>query len=967
MDSEEQAKSKKINYKLLILIVSVCLFLCASTGVLLYLYYRKHSGPQFGDNNVVFYMIPHSHDDLGWLVTERQYSDLLVTHIIRSSATYLNNNPNAKFSFCNIGFLKHWTDNDPDNFALFKKAVASGQMEILNGGLSVHDNAASYFDDIISTYEYGREYVKQNFNYNPRTGWLIDPFGLTLSTSRLYAEMGYDQYVTNRIANWERTWMRNSGQLQKYWVVDGKPEYTMWISEMADHYQTTGPMNVDFGLGSAGDDAPNMNILDPNFNFNSKMNDYLNGLLQYTSWFPNPNLMIPWGGDFYFKRFDWTIQFLDGIKIFGQSQAYTGRWATQYTWKVTSAEEYFQAVRKNADLNQTTFVEKHGDFMPYIENDNMTDPTHISWTGYYVSTPYAKKVFRSFGESVRGLKSLLALWTLRGGVDDINVDEVTSQAERSHWFVGINTHHDTITGTSKIAAANSYVLNVDDQFDSLNSTFNLFLSKYMNMDIYQHSFYCNIAAPYREGAQLNEETNYMFISQGGSTRKIIRFWSIFQNVSMTDRNTNNQIFPYQSACNNNGVCEHVFMDTLLTGQAKIYQFFQSPPTFVNNSMVDGKNYSTTVAGSLLKFTLYNGTLIFQDDVTSFQVELHQYLYNKDSNVSNSDQGKYIFTSSDPSVKIPVDVGSAYYVTQVNSTGCDIFMSLLNGVWVLNLKYIGGAPLTHRYSVRLDSKVLTLDRVMPNTNFVVKYFTTIQNGPNFVTDSNGLEKMNRVFGINTTIIDENYYPLTRFIYIQDQTRRFSVMIDRAQGGSSTQPGMIEVMINRRTETDDGKGAGEGIQEPYPISTLHYLVFETLSTGDAQLFRQHQVESDNPVMNLFVDTDNTVPMVSNYGLNGVPGLTNPLLRVLFDRRKDGRLMARFYNFDEINSVTLDLQSVITNNYQINAKKIRETGIDFNYYTADMNNWTYKWSKKTFPDWNGGGMTLKPLQIRTFEIWI
>ena len=92
-------------------------------------------------------------------------------------------------------------------------------MEILNGGYSVHDNANVYFDDIITTYEYGREYVYKNFDYIPRTGWLIDPFGLSKTTTRLYAEMGYDQYVINRVSDWEKNGLRVNGTLHLNWTV----------------------------------------------------------------------------------------------------------------------------------------------------------------------------------------------------------------------------------------------------------------------------------------------------------------------------------------------------------------------------------------------------------------------------------------------------------------------------------------------------------------------------------------------------------------------------------------------------------------------------------------------------------------------------------------------------------------------------------------------------------------------------
>ncbi len=172
-----------------------------------------------------------------------------------------------------------------------------------------------------------------------------------------------------------------------------------------------------------------------------------------------------------------------------------------------------------------------------------------------------------------------------------------------------------------------------------------------------------------------------------------------------------------------------------------------------------------------------------------------------------------------------------------------------------------------------------------------------------------------------------------------------------------------MLNRRSNRDDWKGADEGLDEGKPISVLHYLIFESVKS-DKQLFRQHQVESDNPLIIYKAESAGDVG-ISKYGIAGVPGVDNPLVRVLFDRRADGRMMVRIYNMDELNSFICDFHDLLRNQYRIAVKSVTETGIDFNFKTEDMNNWSYSWNKRQFPVWKGGSLELRPLQIRTFEI--
>lgn len=322
-----------------------------------------------------------------------------------------------------------------------------------------------------------------------------------------------------------------------------------------------------------------------------------------------------------------------------------------------------------------------------------------------------------------------------------------------------------------------------------------------------------------------------------------------------------------------------------------------------------------------------------------------------------------------------DISNAFYTLTAGNSSLDLHLSYLGGVIQVNFKYLPKAPLTHRYSVRLASGVLWPGgQVEEDTNYVIRYYSAIKNGKKFVTESNGLELIQRTFGEKTTIVDENYYPITRFISLQDNRKRMTVIVDRAAGGTGPEEGVLEVMFNRRSSRDDLKGAEEGLFEPETSNVLHYLTFDTLGEDDQQLHRVHQVESDNPplVYQMLSSRDNQTKgfflEMSDYGREGVPGVEQSLVRVLFDRRANGRLMVRLYNMDDLNSVSLDLRRLLQKNYSISPKTLTETGIDFNFKTKDMNAWDYLWNKRKFPEWNEGEiLIMKPLQIRTFEVTV
>lgn len=84
--------------------------------------------------------------------------------------------------------------------------------------------------------------------------------------------------------------------------------------------------------------------------------------------------------------------------------------------------------------------------------------------------------------------------------------------------------------------------------------------------------------------------------------------------------------------------------------------------------------------------------------------------------------------------------------------------------------------------------------------ITRYTSPINNDGVFYTDSNGRETMKRVRNERDTwkidLIEKvagNYYPINTKIAIEDNVNRFSVLVDRAQGGGSLTDGAIELMV------------------------------------------------------------------------------------------------------------------------------------------------------------------------------
>ena len=99
----------------------------------------------------------------------------------------------------------------------FKKLLDNGQVEIVNGGWSEHDDGLSYYSDIITNLQYGHEFLKQHFDYTPTIAWQIDIFGLALTSARIFSDIGMKANFMNRIDVGDRSRKRHFRELEVVW------------------------------------------------------------------------------------------------------------------------------------------------------------------------------------------------------------------------------------------------------------------------------------------------------------------------------------------------------------------------------------------------------------------------------------------------------------------------------------------------------------------------------------------------------------------------------------------------------------------------------------------------------------------------------------------------------------------------------------------------------------------------------
>ncbi|KAL1378766.1 hypothetical protein pipiens_015362 [Culex pipiens pipiens] len=90
-------------------------------------------------------VVPHSHNDPGWLKTFVNYFQSDSRQILNLAVTKMPEYGNMSFIWSEISFLQLWWDQaHPTKQRILKKLVKSGRLEITTGGWVMTDEANAH-------------------------------------------------------------------------------------------------------------------------------------------------------------------------------------------------------------------------------------------------------------------------------------------------------------------------------------------------------------------------------------------------------------------------------------------------------------------------------------------------------------------------------------------------------------------------------------------------------------------------------------------------------------------------------------------------------------------------------------------------------------------------------------------------------------------------------------------------------
>lgn len=309
----------------------------------------------------------------------------------------------------------------------------------------------------------------------------------------------------------------------------------------------------------------------------------------------------------------------------------------------------------------------------------------------------------------------------------------------------------------------------------------------------------------------------------------------------------------------------------------------------------------------------------------------------------------------------------------------IFQPVKNGTMLFDAKTSANGPIVHEMrfvaneylhlSVKLyeDLNFLETDWLVGpidvsdgvSKEVIVEYNTDLFSSAEFFTDSNGRQVLKRrlfqrpMWNLTTLeAVAGNYYPVTNRIHISDRTHRFTVLTDRAQGGSSLKDGQIELMLHRRLlrgnaallEPVNEIAQGQGLV----VRGKHRLLFSVTRDKNNAISEKKQVIQFHlqPIV-LIAEAPISLERWLNLTYKNI-SFTNSLPEgihlLTVEPFGDNSLLLRLENYLDIgdkekNSIDVNLETIFKT---IKVKSYKETKLAGNMWKEDYRK--YYWKAET-----------------------
>uniref|UniRef100_K7G5P5 Alpha-mannosidase n=1 Tax=Pelodiscus sinensis TaxID=13735 RepID=K7G5P5_PELSI len=412
---------------------------------------RLHAGescPATKPDMLNVHLIPHTHNDVGWLKTVDQY---FYGEVERTSQPGTCSRPGESSQptspTCQMISkvrVAHWTSSWQITHTQGPSVVAphppAGRLEFINGGWCMNDEAAAHYNAMIDQMTLGLRFLQETFGEcgRPRAAWHIDPFGHSREQASLFAQMGFDGFFFGRLDYQDKANREKLREMEQIWRASVNlrpPTADLFTGVLPNGY--TPPLSLCWDQFCS--DSPIVDDVSDENNVASLVVYFLRKGAAQAKLYRTNHIVMTMGSDFqyenanlWYKNMDKLIKHVNAQQLNGSLVHVLYSTPTCYLWALNRAN--------------LSWSLKYDDFFPYA------DGPHQFWTGYFTSRPAFKRYERLSNNFLQVCNQLEALAgpVARKGPYGEGDSTVLRRA------MAVAQHHDAVSGTEKQHVANDY-------------------------------------------------------------------------------------------------------------------------------------------------------------------------------------------------------------------------------------------------------------------------------------------------------------------------------------------------------------------------------------------------------------------------------------------------------------------------------------------------------------------------------
>ncbi|KAM4585370.1 lysosomal alpha-mannosidase [Odontesthes bonariensis] len=940
-------------------------------------------------NMLNVHLVPHTHDDVGWLKTVDQYfygdhneiQHAGVQYILDSVVDQLLKNPDRRFIYVETAFFHRWWKRQSSSMQqTVKQLVNEGRLEFVNGGWCMSDEAATHYSAVIDQMTMGLRFLNETFGLcgRPRVAWHIDPFGHAREHASIFAQMGYDGFFFGRLDYQDRARRMLNREQELLWRASDS-----LTPPMADLFTGILPNGYNppsgFCWDQLCDDPPISDDPDlEDYNVDDVVQRFLYAANSQAKVYKTNHIIMTMGSDFQYENANLWYKNLDKLIHYVNAKQANG---SKVNLVYSTPSCYLQELHR-ANL---TWALKTDDFFPYA------DDAHDFWTGYFTSRPALKRYERISNSNLQTCNQLEVL----GGSASRNGPFGEGDSQTLRKAMAVAQHHDAVSGTAKQHVTNDYAKRLANGWQhcqvlvsnslaalSGSSAQRVFCDN-LNISVcpltesskkFTVSVYNPLARPVTLPVRLPVNGTAYTVTDAKGTSVDCKVVPVSRATQEVRRNrgfaVNELVFQVQAPPLGYSTYS---VSVLQNGPPPSSRQHGAPTVIQNKFLRVTFDPDTGLLSSLSNL----------ETKQSIKLTQNFYWYNaSDGNniLSIQPSGAYIFR---PNSSTPFII-SRTAKTETVQTSVVQEVRQWFAPWV--------SQVVRLYA---DSRALELEwTVGPlpiddslGKEVITRLDTSIKTSEFFYTDSNGREVLQRKKDFRPTWnlrqsepIAGNYYPINSRAYIKDDLDQLTVVTDRSQGGGSIQNGSLEIMLHRRLLYDDVRGVAEPLNESSSIYPEGLVVRGRLLLSlnrPASAADTHRPLAQEVVLQpLLSFTDGDLNPNTRLEFSGLQAALPPAVHLLTLSQWDKdlvllRLEHQFQSWEsKVNSqpVTVDLQKLFST---LDVLGVSELNLSANQWKDEMRRfeWTPQKEEKPLPktseDPSVWEVALRPMEIRTFLI--